>query len=428
VNSRAPCHCSAAAIPPRDRQLLIVGGFVLSLVLFLVVYRPWDLADAFMIGAPIGRDFANFWAGGRLALTGQLDLLANFSAYNDFIAATFRHTSTDELVFSYPPHILPLLLPFGALPFIPSLLLWTALNLFLLERSVRLLGVEGDLAWRVAACLSPAAVTMMAYGHFGGVLAFLAVYALTRGDARPSLAGICLAVLSVKPQLAVSLGIFLLLAGRWRAVLWSLPATACLAGLSLAAFGVNPWINFVEWTVPFHAQAISNYAREALKTTASIYAGARLAGLPAWVGYGLQYAFSIVALAGSAFLVGRRGLTPRTVAIALFAVLAALPYFQNYDLAIITPALTVALFADQPGESRLFLPIVPASLLWIAPAISLSFGMLGVPAVPIIIAVALTWALIGELRSRRGTIDDVGVLATDGVTSSDLLGRRASAL
>jgi hypothetical protein len=385
---------------------LIFGGFALSVVLFFVVYKPWNLADQFMIGAPVGRDFVNFWTGGHLALAGRLDLLVDFSAYNHFVAATFHHTSTDELVFSYPPHILPLLVPFGALPFIPSLLLWTALNLFLLERSVRLLGVEGDLAWRVAACLSPAAVTMVAYGHFGGVLAFLAVYALTRGNARPSLAGICLAVVSVKPQLAGSLGIFLLLAGRWRAVLWSLPAIAGLVGLSLVAFGINPWINFVEWTVPFHAQAITDYAREALKTTASVYAGARLAGLPAWEAYGLQYAFSIVVLAGSALLVVRQGLTPRTVALALFAVLAALPYFQNYDLAIITPALTVALFAVQPGESRPFLGIVPASLLWIAPATSLSFGMLGVPAVPVVVAGALIWALSGELRSRRCAIGE----------------------
>jgi alpha-1,2-mannosyltransferase len=398
-----PCHRTAAAISPRERQLVIVGGFALSLVLFFVVYRPWDLADAFMIGAPIGRDFANFWAGGHLALTGQLDLLANFSAYNHFVAATFHHTSTDELVFSYPPHILPFLVPFGALPFIPSLLLWTALNLFLLERSVRLLCVDDDLAWRVAACLSPAVVTMVAYGHFGGVLAFLMVYALTRADARPCHAGICLAAVSVKPQLALSLGIFLLLAGRWRAVLWSLPATACLIGLSLAAFGVNPWVNFVEWTVPFHAQVISDYAHEALRTTASVYAGARLAGLPTWAGYGLQYAFSIVVLVGSAFLLVRRGLSPRTAALALFAVLAALPYFQNYDLAIITPALTVALFADQPGESRPFLGIVPGSLLWIAPAISLPFGMLGVPAVPIVVAGTLMWALFGELRRYRAT-------------------------
>jgi hypothetical protein len=388
-------------MPPRERQLLVAGAFALSLVLFVVVYRPWDLAGAFMIGAPIGRDFANFWAGGHLALLGQLDLLADFSGYNDFLAATFRHDPTDELVFSYPPHALLFLAPFGALPFIPSVLLWTALNLVLIERSVRLLAVDDDTAWRVAACVSPATVTMVAYGHFGGALAFLAIYALTRAEARPRIAGLCLAVMSVKPQLAVSLDIFLLLAGRWRSVLWSLPATAGLVGLSLAAFGFKPWINFVEWTIPFHAQAIYDYAREALKTTASVYAGATLAGLPAWAALGLQYVFSIVVLVGSALVVIRRGLAPRSVALALFAVLAALPYFQSYDLAIVTPALTVALFADQPGESRPFLPMVPASALWIAPAFSLSFGQLALLAVPIIVAGALLWALFGELRLRR---------------------------
>src|SRR3981189_2384169 len=120
---RATGAGAGSAMPSAERRWLVFGGFALSVVLFFVVYKPWNLADQFMIGAPVGRDFVNFWTGGHLALAGRLDLLGGFSAYNHFVAATFYHTSTDQPVFSSPPPILPLLVPFGPLPFIPSLLL-----------------------------------------------------------------------------------------------------------------------------------------------------------------------------------------------------------------------------------------------------------------------------------------------------------------
>jgi len=395
VTSCAVEHGSAVDAAVRTRRLLVAGGFVLSLVLFFVVYRPWDLANAFMIGAPFGRDFANFWAGGHLALTGRFDLLVDFTGYNDFIATTFHHDPTDQLVFSYPPILLPFLVPFGALPFGLAVLVWTVLNVALIERSARLLA-DHDRACRVAACISPATVTMVAYGHFGGALALLGTYAVTHAAKRPRIAGLCLALMSVKPQFAVSLGVLLLIAGRWRAVLWSLPVTLGLVGLSLAMFGLKPWVNFLEWTLPFQTQLVTHYAPEVLKRTASLYAAASLLGLPEWIGYGLHFGVAAVVLIGSATLLRRVGATPRIVALALLSVLIALPYLHNYDLAVAGPAVAVALFAGKPGESRPFLSIVPATLLWLVPTFSLSFDMLAMPVTPLVVAGALLTALCGE--------------------------------
>ena len=406
AEGRQPCDRATgardgSAMTSAERRWLVFGGFALSVVLFFVVYKPWNLASDFMIGAPVGRDFVNFWTGGHLALAGRLDLLVDFAGYNDFIATTFdHHNALDERIFSYPPHILLFLVPFAALPIIPAALLWTALNVWLIDRSVCLLA-PGEPALRLAACLSPAVVTMVAFGHFGGALAFLAVYVLTRAGARPPMSGICLALMSVKPQFALGLGIFLLLTGRWRAVLWALPATACLVGLSLAAFGFKPWINFVEWTMPFHAKVLSVYAHEALWTVVSLYSAVRLMGFSAAAGYGVQCVYAMVALIGSAALAIRCGMTPRVVALGLFAVVAALPYFANYDLAIIAPALAVALFADRPGEGRPFLTIVPATLLWMAPVFSSAFDAISFPVVSVGVAGVLLLALYGQAIAGR---------------------------
>ena len=106
---------------------------------------------------------------------------------NALIAAQFGHTAEDFFIFSYPPTLLPFLVPFGALPYLPAVIAWTAINLALLAWSVRL--IAADRRPLVAACLSPAALTMVAYGHFGGALAALAILALTRGARQPVLAG-----------------------------------------------------------------------------------------------------------------------------------------------------------------------------------------------------------------------------------------------
>src|SRR5262249_24162145 len=147
------------AVPARDRRMLVGAGVAVTLFILVVVCRPWDLHDALMIGAPIGRDFANFWIGGVLAIKGKLDLLTSFAGYTELIFQTSPHKPRG-LVFSYPPHILLFLVPFGALPHLLSVQLWSAANLWLAARAVRLLSDERGLAW--AAVLSPAALIMVA--------------------------------------------------------------------------------------------------------------------------------------------------------------------------------------------------------------------------------------------------------------------------
>jgi hypothetical protein len=393
------------AVASRDRWVLIGSGVAIFLLILIVDVRPWDLRDGMMIGAPFGRDFANFWLGGRLALDGKLDLLVDFDRYNELAFQLFHHNARG-LVFSYPPHILLFLAPFGALPFVVADLLWSAGNLALIAAAARLLTRDRALGW--AASLSPAALMMVAVGHFGGALAFLAIFVLTRGDRRPVLAGCALALISVKPQFAAGLGLFMLLVGQWRVVLAAVPATAGLIGLSVLAFGVKPWMGFFDWTLPFHAQLLANFQLSAFRTAMSVYTTVRMAGLGDTVARVLQLAYGLPFLAGAAILFVRQGPNPRTIAFALFAALAVLPYAAIHDLAIVVPALTVALFSP-PSEQdceqerdRPFLPLGAASALWFAPAFAIPFGQFGLPVVPIVVLVTLAMALIGEWRLPTG--------------------------
>jgi alpha-1,2-mannosyltransferase len=383
-------------VATRDRWLFGAAGVAVTLFIVIVVGRPWNLHDALMIGTPFGREFANFWIGGVLAIQGKLNLLIDFDGYNELLFQTF-HYNPRSLVFSYPPHILLFLAPFGALPHPLAVVLWSAGNLWLVWRAVRLLSDEPGLPW--LAVLSPAVLIMVAMGHFGGALAFLSIFILTRSRARPILAGCCLALLTVKPQFAASMGLFLLLIGQWRVLVAGAVATIALVGLSVLVFGIAPWIGFFEWTLPFHAQLLSNYQVGAFRTALSIYTAARMEGVGDGAAKLLQFAFAIPVLAATILLFRRRGPDPRAVTFALLAMLYVLPYFQHYDMAIVAPALTVALFG--PSSERPFLSAPAASALWLAPPFALPAGQLALPIVPVIVAIVVVVALVREYWPPR---------------------------
>jgi hypothetical protein len=380
----------------RDNGLLIYGGFALSLAVVIAICRPWDLTNHFMIGAPFGRDFVNYWMGGRLALDGQLDLLTDLRAYNALIVERFGHSADDFFVFSYPPSLLPFLVPFGALPYLPALIAWTTINLALLIWSARLIGA--DRRALVATALAPATLTMAVYGQFSGAVAALAVVAVTRAARRPALAGLCLALISVKPQLAAAIGLIMLLIGQWRAVAWSVPGATAIAGLSVAMFGLAPWQSFIDVTLPFQVWLIQDFILDHLRTMLSLYGAARLAGLSFAAAQVVQLGFGLAVIAGAVLLTWRDGLNARTLTLLLLAGIAALAYFQLYDLAIVAPVLAAALFGS--GE-RPVLSLIPASLLWLAPPLAIPFGIYHSPVINLVVAGVLAVGLVTQWRLGR---------------------------
>ena len=380
----------------RDHAVLIVAGLVSFFTILIAVYRPWDLADGFMIGAPLGRDFANLWLGGHLAFNGQFDLLIDLTGYNAAFQKAFAHNPAESFVFSYPPHSFLVLAPLGALPFKLAVSIWTLFNLACIAVATRLICREWNII--AAALFSPAVLTMVIFGHFGGMLALAAIFVLLRGKTQPVLAGICLALTSMKPQFAVVLGVVLLCSGYWRTLFWSIPAGILLLSASLAVFGLKPWTDFITWTIPFHARLIGDFHIEAMPTIVSVYAAAGMLGAPAWLAQAIQYAFSALVLWRAIVGLRRGGPTAETLTLVLLAALMALPYINSYDLAIVAPALTPALLGRPPG--RPFLPLSPALILWVVPVFALPFGLLGLPIAPLCVAGVLGLALLRAERAK----------------------------
>ncbi len=374
----------------RRGALILALGLLLCLGVY-ALFNPFDSVAGYMPGAPVGRDFINFWLGGRLALESRLDLLADGPRYNELIATLFAHRP-DSFIFSYPPNILPFLLPFGLLPYGVALALWSGLNLACMVSACTLTSEDRRLPWLVL--LSPAMLMTIIYGHFGGVAGLAIVYLLKRGRAQPWRAGALVALLAIKPQIFVVVCALSALGG-WFPVAWRAALLALLPALaSLALFGIEPWLTYVERTAPLHVAMIETFQIGALRTTISAYAGARMAGLTHEPAQILQMIVSLALLISVPVLLRRmRDSTLRDLVFSLGA-LAILPYANHYDLALAAPALTLYIF-DQDRDGKM-LPV----LLWLAPAVAPLAGNLSLPLAPYALMLGTLQILVAAFRAK----------------------------
>lgn len=353
-----------------DARPLVAAGLLIAVIVYLQL-NPWDLRGGFFIGAPMGRDFSNFWLAPTLALRGTLTALFDFAAYNEALVATFSHYD-DWMVFSYPPTTLLFLLPLALLPYAGAVSIWTAFNLVALGTAARLLGASGWLT--LATMLSPAALIAAIYGHFGGALALAGTAALKIAASRPALAGALLALTGTKPQFGLMLGFIFLLAKQWRCVIWACGFGATIVATSLASFDFEAWRGFVGWTLPFHRRLLEEHPDLYFKHCITLFVSGRASDL-GLLGIVAQAIFSVFALGCAAAALRRHGSSPRAIAVALLACVLAPTYGSHYDLAIAAPAVAVALLgtsSDPGGAPR------PSSLirllLWLAPAFAVILG------------------------------------------------------
>jgi hypothetical protein len=225
---------------------------------------------------------------------------------------------------------------------------------------------------------------------------------LKQADARPILGGLCLTAISVKPQFAALFGLVLLCAGQWRTVLAAVPATLGHVGLSVFLFGIGLWKNFFEWTSVYHANLLTDFVRDLLRTTVTVYSAARMVGLPALAAQTLQLVFGLVLMARAIVGYRRRAADARSIAIVLLAAIVALPYANHYDPAIAMHADTVALFGEASQRNDRLLLFIPAVVLWLAAIFALAFGAVGWPVVPVAVAAVALWAALATpLDTRR---------------------------
>lgn len=377
----------------RRQIATVIAGVIISAVSWIAV-APWDMHN-FMIGAPFGRDFINFWMAPRLVMSGHVATIADIPAYNALIRDLFDLTRNQNLLFVYPPHALLLLSPLSMIPFYFAITIWTTINLMALVTTLRLADAETRPMLAVAVCLSPPAMAMVMYGHMGGLLALCSTAAILARRRCPWLAGFCLACLTIKPQYACALGLILLLAGHWRCLFWAGITTSALIGLSITMFGFEAWHQFVTVTMPLQSSFITEFKANMIGTSVSAYFGARFWGLSSWLAWAIQAAVTAAALFVGVIASRQKLQTHETLLVVLLAALVMQPYVSHYDLAIVAPAMTAVVL----GRDTQITPFM--TLTWVLVPLAPVLLVLDLPLLCVIVPAALFAQTINFRRSAK---------------------------
>jgi MYXO-CTERM domain-containing protein len=333
-------------------------------------------------GKPLGTDFASFWTASQLALGGHPADAWTIEIHKAAQAATFG-PDAGYAAFFYPPPYLLVCLPLALAPYLVALTLWLLLTglawvstvrAWLSQAGARCLGWMPILAF-------PAALVNAGHGQNGFLTAALLGTGALICESRPWLAGVLFGALVIKPQLAILIPLFLLLAGNWRSfVAAGLTATG-MCVISLAMFGTAAWQGFFDTSVVAGdalQQDLVGFAK-----MQSAYAAVRLMGGTNSLAWAVQMAAGLVGL-GALWAVRRRTHGLENGAVLAGATPLTTPFLLDYDLTMLAVPLAW-LFSRAHRDG--FLPWERLVLLagFILPLVSRGLATAaGIPLAPIV--------------------------------------------
>lgn len=335
------------------------------------------------LGKPLGTDFASFWTASQLALAGHPADAWRVDIHGAAQAAMFG-PEAGYTAFLYPPPYLLLCLPLALAPYVFALAAWLLLTGLAFVRTVTAWCVEAGgqgLGW-LPILAFPAVVVNAGHGQNGFLTAALLGTGALVCDRRPWLAGVLFGALIIKPQLAVLIPVFLLLAGNWRSALAAGLTVVALCLLSLAIFGPAAWQGFLDSSGL--ARALLQNGTIGYAKLQSAYAGVRLLGGANGLAWMVQAATALVAIA-ALWTVRRRTSGPANGAALAGATLLTTPFLHDYDLTLL--AVPLAWLFSRANRTG-FLPWERLALLagFMLPLVSQTVGTaVGIPLAPLVV-------------------------------------------
>jgi hypothetical protein len=344
-------------------------------------------------GFPVGRDFLNTWMGGRSLFSGGP---ANWFDFDVYMAALVKVTGITDLApmyWSYPPHLVFLIWPFGLLGFLPSYIIWCVVGLALYVWVAVAGGV--DRKYWLFLAVAPAVTVNVFLGQNGFLTAALLIGGLANLDRRPIIAGILFGILTIKPQFGLLLPVVLLLGGYWRVIGSAVATTVLLVAATAIWFGPDIWIQYWQKVVPQQSYLLDVAGIKGWPIVASAFVNARLIGLSdnfAWV---IQAVVSACAFGAVVWTFWRKRDPVLSLALFVTATFLFSPWILNYDMVVF--GWIVALLRQRGNETLVDQCLSLA--LWMLPILMFPLGFAHIPSALFILplfAARLVWRLAHE--------------------------------
>jgi hypothetical protein len=315
-------------------RIIVVGCAALAIA-YAIVLAAALLQGEWLYdssGRPIANDFVNVWAAGRFVLEGNAAGAYDWTLHKAAEVRAVGHYFQNYYGWHYPPTFLFVAAALALAPFMPAALLWLAITL-----PGYLLALRAIAGPRLGIALGlgfPAAVWNVTAGQNGFFTASLIGGTLTLMERSPALSGICLGLLTYKPQFGLLFPIVLIAGGRWRVIAFAALTATFMVALSLAAFGTAPWIEFIHG-LSHTSRAVLGDGLADLDRMQSVFGLVRARGGGETLALSLQLAIAASIAAALCWLWRTQAQFEIKAAALATGTLLATPYVYMYDLVVL---------------------------------------------------------------------------------------------
>jgi hypothetical protein len=360
---------------------------VLSYLLALIRFGYWLAADELTLEVT-SRDFANYWMGARLVLSGEQQQLFAWGTYFPRMQEVF---GSDYPIhnWGYPPHSLLLLWPLGYLEYRPAMLVFLGVSFLMFVAAVVCFRREyaaSTSARMLSVALVGYVLTVIYTTQNGFLSAAAALFGLATMKRHPVLAGLAFALLTIKPQLGFLIPVLLLFDRNWRALAWSTLFTVLLLAASIVCFGAESWYAYLTDTLRYQRFVMVGWEGIFLRMMPTPFGSIRTLGFAPHVAEYVQWPVSIAGAVLVVWLLWRETDPLRRAFAMLCGTLLITPYALNYDMgALSVAAALLALGGSLQGRAEILIISVVAA---ISGAV-MNLGLSRLPITPLILAAGL---------------------------------------
>jgi len=344
---------------------------VLNVAYFPIAYfSHWWIYDTAGLGIPT--DFVNVWAAGKLVLDGHPAVAYDWDIQKQVELALLGQDFPGYFAWHYPPPFLFVASLLAMLPYSVAFIGWMAASLVPYLAVIR--GIVGrPFGWMFAIAF-PMVFNNTLVGQNGFLTAALIGGTLYLIPARPILAGVCLGLLSYKPQYGLLFPIVLIAASQWRVFISAGVTAVAMALASWLAFGTESWQAFFHW-MPMFSQAFLTEGKATWWKLQSIFSLVRYFGGTEPLAWAFQWV--LTASVATVLVLMWRSRVPYTLKAAALAAgtLLTTPYLFMYDMMVL--AIPVAFLVRIGLKNGFRAYEVPA--LGCALALFLTFTFTGEP-------------------------------------------------
>ena len=376
------------AIPPALLKVCF-ALFVINATFFPAAFfaHGWIFDDK---GLGFPTDFVNVWSAGRLVLEGHAAQAYDWDIQKQVQVAVLGQSYPGNFAWHYPPPFLFVATLLAHFPYAVAFIGWAVASLVPYLAVMR--AIVGRPFGLLLAAAFPVVLTNTLVGQNGFLTASLIGGTLYLMPVRPVLAGICLGLLSYKPQYGLLFPLVLIAASQWTVFVTAAIVAVAMALLSWFAFGSESWQAFFHW-MPMFSQAFLTEGRAPWGKMQSVFALVRYFGGAEQLAWVFQWIMSgAVAVVLALMWRSRIGYSLKAAALAAGTLLIT-PYLFLYDLMVL--AIAVAFLVRiglKQGFQRHELPA-----LGVVALLLMFFPLVGAPT-----GFAATLVVTGLIAARCG--------------------------